>query len=52
MAAAEDDQVLFDLVEELRDRYGELPEAGRVLVGVMGLRIVLKRLSVELLEFV
>jgi len=51
MAAAEDDQVLFDLVEELRDRYGELPEAGRVLVGVMGLRIVLKRLSVELLEY-
>ena len=51
MAAAEDDEQLFDLVEELRDRYGELPEAGQTLVGIMRLRIILKRLFIELLEY-
>jgi transcription-repair coupling factor (superfamily II helicase) len=51
MAAAEDDDQLFDLVEELRDRYGELPQAGETLVGTMRLRILLKRLYGELLEY-
>ncbi|MCK4623451.1 MAG: transcription-repair coupling factor [Desulfuromonadales bacterium] len=51
MAAAEQDEELFDLVEELRDRYGELPSAGEALVGIMRLRILLKRLRVELLEY-
>jgi transcription-repair coupling factor (superfamily II helicase) len=51
MAAAEDDEQLFDLVEELRDRYGELPHAGETLIGTMRLRILLKRLCVELLEY-
>lgn len=51
MAAAESDEELFDLVEELRDRYGELPGAGEALVGTMRLRIMLKRLRVELLEY-
>lgn len=51
MAAAENDEELFDLVEELRDRYGELPSAGEFLVGTMRLRILLKRLRVELLEY-
>jgi transcription-repair coupling factor (superfamily II helicase) len=51
MAAAEDDEQLFDLVEELRDRYGELPQAGETLIGTMRLRILLKRLSIDLLEY-
>ncbi len=51
MASAEDDQQLFDLREELRDRYGELPEAGEALFGNMRLRILLKQLRIELLEY-
>ncbi|MCW8858528.1 MAG: transcription-repair coupling factor, partial [Deltaproteobacteria bacterium] len=51
MAAAEVDEQLFDLVEELRDRYGELPSAAEVLAGVMRLRIRLKKLRIELLEY-
>ena len=51
MAAAEDDEQLFDLIEEMRDRYGELPVAGETLVAVMQLRIRLKKLYIELLEY-
>lgn len=51
MAAADNDTELFDLVEELRDRYGELPSAGETLIGTMRLRILLKQLRLELLEF-
>lgn len=51
MAAAEDDSELFDLVEELRDRYGELPAAAETLVDVMRLRSRLKKLRIELLEY-
>lgn len=51
MAAAENDDELFDLVEELRDRYGEPPQAGETLIATMRLRILLKALCVELLEY-
>jgi len=51
MASAEEDQQLFDLREELRDRYGELPAAGELLFSSMRLRILLKKLRIELLEF-
>ncbi len=51
MAAAEQDQELFDLAEELRDRYGELPSPGELLLGTMRLRILLKRLRIELMEY-
>ncbi len=51
MAGAESDEELFDLVEELRDRYGEPPLAGEVLIATMRLRILLKKLCVELLEY-
>jgi len=51
MAAVEDEDALFDLVEELRDRYGEPPSAGETLIGTMRLRIILKQLGVELLEY-
>ncbi len=51
MAGAESDEELFDLVEELRDRYGEPPVAGEVLIATMRLRIQLKKLCIELLEY-
>ena len=51
LAGAENDEELFDLVEELRDRYGEPPLAGEVLIATMRLRILLKKLCVELLEY-
>ncbi|WP_321393728.1 transcription-repair coupling factor [uncultured Desulfuromusa sp.] len=51
MAGAADDEEIFDLVEELRDRYGEPPKAGEVLIATMRLRILLKKLCVELLEY-
>ena len=51
LAAAENDDELFDLVEELRDRYGEPPQAGETLIATMRLRILLKKLCVELLEY-
>jgi transcription-repair coupling factor (superfamily II helicase) len=51
MASAEDDPQLFDLLEELRDRYGELPAAGELLFSSMRLRILLKKLRIELLEY-
>jgi len=51
MASAGEDSELFDLAEELRDRYGELPAAGELLIGIMRLRILLKKLRIELLEY-
>jgi transcription-repair coupling factor (superfamily II helicase) len=51
MAGAENDEELFDLVEELRDRYGEPPVAGETLIATMRLRILLKKLCIELLEY-
>ncbi len=51
MAGAENEEELFDLVEELRDRYGEPPHAGEILIATMRLRILLKKLCVELLEY-
>jgi transcription-repair coupling factor (superfamily II helicase) len=51
LAGAENDDELFDLVEELRDRYGEPPLAGEVLIATMRLRILLKKICVELLEY-
>ncbi|MDT8420127.1 MAG: transcription-repair coupling factor [Desulfuromonadales bacterium] len=51
MAAAEEEGDLLDLTEELRDRYGELPAAAELLLGTMKLRILLKRLQIELMEY-
>ena len=51
MAAVEDEDRLFDLVDELRDRFGELPSAAETLVGIMRIRVLLKHLWIELLEY-
>ncbi|EAT15633.1 transcription-repair coupling factor [Desulfuromonas acetoxidans] len=51
MAAAEDDATLYDIVDELQDRYGEIPQPGLVLLEMMKLRVELKRLRIDLAEF-
>ena len=51
LAGAEDDRQIFDIADELQDRYGSLPEPGEMLMGVMRLRIILKQLRIELLEY-
>ncbi len=51
LAAAEDDRQIFDIADELQDRYGKLPEAGELLLGIMRLRVILKQLRIELLEY-
>ncbi|WP_020677603.1 transcription-repair coupling factor [Geopsychrobacter electrodiphilus] len=51
LAGAEDDREIFDIADELQDRYGALPPPGELLLGVMRLRIILKELCVELLEY-
>lgn len=51
LAAAEDDETLYDASDELRDRFGELPEPAALLLEVMKLRVLMKRLKVELAEY-
>ncbi|SDE59645.1 transcription-repair coupling factor [Desulfuromonas thiophila] len=51
LAAAEDEQGLYDLVDELQDRYGALPPAAEILLEMMKLRVDLKRLRIELAEY-
>ena len=51
MAAARDENELYDLLDELRDRYGDLPDTARLLVEIMKLRIKMKALRIETLEY-
>jgi transcription-repair coupling factor (superfamily II helicase) len=51
LAAAEDDETLYLITDELRDRYGELPPPALLLLEVMKLRVLLKRLRIELAEY-
>ena len=51
LAAAEDEDTIYTLADELRDRYGELPEPALLLLEVMKLRVLMKRLRVELAEY-
>ncbi len=51
LAAAERDEDLYAAADELRDRYGELPEATVLLLEVMKLRVVMKGLKVETAEY-
>jgi len=51
LAAADDEEALYAVVDELRDRYGEVPEPAAVLLEVMKLRVLMKRLKVELVEY-
>src|SRR5690606_4565449 len=51
LAAAEAVEELYDLADELRDRYGELPEPATLLIEVMKLRVLMKRRKVEQAEY-
>jgi transcription-repair coupling factor (superfamily II helicase) len=51
LAAADDERVLYDTADELRDRYGELPPPTLLLLEVMKLRVLMKRLRIELAEY-
>ena len=51
MAAAEEESALYDVIDELQDRYGEIPQPGLILLEMMKLRVVLKQLRIDLAEF-
>jgi transcription-repair coupling factor (superfamily II helicase) len=51
LASADDDVEIYQAGDELRDRYGELPEVAELLLDVMKLRVLMKQLRVELAEF-
>lgn len=51
LAAADQDEQIYDAVDELQDRYGALPEPGKLLIEMMKLRVHLKRLRIDLAEY-
>jgi len=51
LAAAADEAALYATVDELADRCGPLPEAAQLLVETMGLRVLMKRLRIELADY-
>jgi transcription-repair coupling factor (superfamily II helicase) len=51
LAAADDEEALYLAADELRDRYGELPPAALLLLEMMKLRVLMKRLRIELAEY-
>jgi len=51
LAAAETDATVYDLADELRERYGKIPEAGLLLLESMKLRVLLKQLRIESAEY-
>ncbi len=51
LAAAHEDVEIYLVADELRDRYGELPAPAELLLEVMKLRVLMKRLFVELAEY-
>jgi transcription-repair coupling factor (superfamily II helicase) len=51
LASADDEIDIYQAGDELRDRYGELPEEAELLLEVMKLRVLMKQLHVELAEF-
>ncbi|NJC87051.1 MAG: transcription-repair coupling factor [Desulfuromonas sp.] len=51
MAAAVDEDELYAAGDELRDRFGELPEPAQLLLEVMKLRVLMKQLRIEQAEY-
>jgi transcription-repair coupling factor (superfamily II helicase) len=51
MAAAGDEDELYAVGDELRDRFGALPPPAQQLLEVMQLRVLMKRLRIEQLEY-
>ncbi|MCR5220747.1 MAG: transcription-repair coupling factor, partial [bacterium] len=50
LAAAETEDELYELTDELADRYGALPPPGELLLEIMRLRVMMKRLRITLAE--
>ncbi|MBE0502588.1 MAG: transcription-repair coupling factor [Desulfuromonadales bacterium] len=51
LASAPDTETIYAIADELRDRYGDLPEAGERLLAIMKLRVLLKELWIESAEY-
>jgi transcription-repair coupling factor (superfamily II helicase) len=51
LAAADDEGALYQAADELRDRYGALPEPAKLLLEVMKLRVLMKGLRIEQAEY-
>jgi transcription-repair coupling factor (superfamily II helicase) len=51
LASAEDEAALYALADELRDRYGALPEPAELLLEVMKLRVLMKRLRIGAADY-
>ncbi len=51
LATAEDEESLYAALDELRDRYGEIPPPAALLLEQMKLRVLMKRLKVELADY-
>jgi transcription-repair coupling factor (superfamily II helicase) len=51
LAAADDPESVYAGADELRDRYGEIPEPAELLLEVMKLRVLMKCLKVESAEY-
>jgi transcription-repair coupling factor (superfamily II helicase) len=51
MAAAHDEDELYAVGDELRDRFGDLPPPAQLLLEVMKLRVLMKRLRIEQAEY-
>jgi transcription-repair coupling factor (superfamily II helicase) len=51
LASAEEKQTLYDLADELRDRFGELPDPTLLLMEVMKLRVLMKHLRITAADY-
>lgn len=51
LAAADKEAAIYEIADELRDRYGEPPPPALLLLEVMKLRVVMKQLRIELAEY-
>ena len=51
LASAREDVEIYQAADELRDRYGELPKEAELLLEVMKLRVLMKQLHVEQVEY-
>ncbi len=51
LSAATDEEELYALMDELRDRFGKLPDPALLLIDIMKLRVLMKRLKITLAEY-
>ncbi|ABA87354.1 transcription-repair coupling factor [Syntrophotalea carbinolica DSM 2380] len=51
LASAEDEETLYDLADELRDRFGDPPDPTLLLMEVMKLRVLMKRLRIATADY-